>query len=80
MDKSPITNLINLIEAQSKGRRIRMDKLSVDSVIEQVEALDAAFKDSGWVRDSCIDLKYKGRSLRACLTIYAPEEDEEDEE
>lgn len=55
-----------------------MHKLSINEVMSKVEEFDKMLKDSGWERDSVLDLKYQCDKYRACLSVYFLEEEDEE--
>ena len=57
-----------------------METRDVSDVIALVEQLDDVLSEHGWERDSNIDLAYKYNRYRACLTIYCPDNDEDEDD
>lgn len=57
-----------------------MDKRSVSDVIELIMDLDDRLEMGGFTRDNSIDLTYNRGNYRACLTIYCPDNDEDEDE
>ena len=57
-----------------------MEKRSVSDVIELIMELDDMLEMGGFERDNAIDLSYRRGNYRACLTIYCPDNDEDEDE
>jgi len=57
-----------------------MEKKTVSDVIELIMDLDEMLEMSGFERDNSIDLTYRRGNYRACLTIYCPDNDEDEDE
>ncbi len=57
-----------------------MERKSVSDVISLIEEMDDILEVNGFTRDNSIDLTYNRGNYRACLTIYCPDNDEDEDE